>query len=210
MDTPKIYTIGHSTHQLDFFLALLQLAGVNCVVDVRSIPASARNPQYNQHALTRFLKDNGIAYLHFAQEFGARQTDAALLDNDGRLDFPKVRAGAMFKRGIARIGQGIGMNYRIALMCSECNPLDCHRFSMVSIGLEHAGFEVNHILKNQTIITNRELEQELLRQYDKKIAHNNLFDADISLEMQLEEALHLKNKEIGFMPSQSFIQEEND
>ena len=83
-DKPIIYTVGHSTHQLDYFLELLTEYSVNCVVDVRSVAASSYNPQYNKEPLSNFLKNNQIRYLHFAEEFGARHSDPDLLDNDGR------------------------------------------------------------------------------------------------------------------------------
>lgn len=200
MDRPIVYTVGHSTHQLDFFLELIKTVEINCIVDVRSVPASAHNPQYNQETFKNFLKFNHIMYLHFAEEFGARQTDYDLLNSEGKLDFEKVRKTRLFKHGLERIWQGIDKNFRIALMCSESKPLDCHRFSMVSIGLENDGFEVKHILKDKSIKTNLELEKELLKEFEKKIPQPNLFNPDISFDIQLKEALKLKNKEIGFSP----------
>ena len=208
MNKPTIYTIGHSTHQLDFFLELIKAVEVNCIVDVRSVPASAYNPQYNQDSFRKFLKYNHISYLHFAEEFGARQTDTDLLDNDGRLDFERVRKTRSFNYGVERIWQGIDKGFQIALMCSESEPLDCHRFSLVSIGLENNGFEVKHILKNKSIKTNMDLEKELLKKYEKKIHQNNLFEQDIAVEMQLKEALRLKNKEIGFSPYSIYKEQE--
>jgi uncharacterized protein (DUF488 family) len=200
MDRLIIYTVGHSTHQLDFFLELVKTVEINCIVDVRSVPASAYSPQYNQDPLKKFLKNNHITYLHFAEEFGARQTDYELLDNDGKLDFEKVRKTRLFNHGLERIRQGVNQNFRIALMCSESEPLDCHRFSMVSVGLEKDGFDVQHILKDKSIKTNLELEKELLKKYEKKIPQSNLFEPSISIEVQLKEAFRLKNKEIGFSP----------
>jgi len=200
MNKPIIYTVGHSTHQLNFFLELLKIVEINCIVDIRSVPASTHNPQYNQDTFKNFLNNNNVVYLHFAKEFGARQTDCNLLDNEGKLDFAKFRKTEPFNQGIERIRQGISKGFRIALMCSESEPLDCHRFSMVSIGLENGGFEVKHILKDKSIKTNLELEKELLKKYEKKISQNNLFDMEISIGIQLNEALILKNKEIGFSP----------
>jgi uncharacterized protein (DUF488 family) len=208
VNRPIIYTVGHSTHQLDFFLELIKTVEINCIVDVRSIPASAHNPQYNQDSFKRFLKYNHITYLHFAKEFGARQTDSDLLDNEGKLDFEKVRKTRQFNHGLERIWQGVDKGFRIALMCSESEPLDCHRFSMVSIGLENDGFEVNHILKDRSIKTNLELEKELLKKYEKKTPQSNLFEPNITIETQLREALKLKNKEIGFSPYLSYKKQE--
>jgi uncharacterized protein (DUF488 family) len=208
MNKPTIYTVGHSTHQLDFFLELIKAVEINCIVDVRSVPASAYNPQYNQDSFKNFLKCNHITYLHFAEEFGARQTDVDLLDNEGKLDFEKFRKTRMFNLGMERIWQGVDKGFRIALMCSESEPMDCHRFSMVSIGLENDGFEVKHILKDRSIKTNLDLEKELLKKYEKRISQSNLFEPDITIEMQLKEALRLKNKEIGFSPFSTYKEQE--
>jgi uncharacterized protein (DUF488 family) len=187
---------------------LIKVVEINCIVDVRSVPASAYNPQYNQDSFKNFLKHNHITYLHFAEEFGAKQTDSDLLDNKGKLDFEKVRKTKLFNHGLERIWQGIDKGFRIALMCSESEPLDCHRFSMVSIGLENDGFEVKHILKDSSIKTNLELEKELLKKYEKKIPQSNLFEPEITTEMQLKEALRLKNKEIGFSPHLTYQEQE--
>lgn len=198
MNRPIIYTVGHSTHPLDFFLELIKTVDINCIIDVRSIPASAYSPQYNQNSLKNFLRFNNIEYLHFAEEFGARRTDVDLLDSKGKLDFEKVRNTKEFIRGVERVRQGEDRGFRIALMCSESEPLDCHRYSMVSIGLENNGFDVKHILKDKSLKTNADLERELLKKYEKKIPQSNLFEPNITIERQFKEALRLKNREIGF------------
>lgn len=206
---PIIYTVGHSTHQLDYFLELLKEYGVTCLIDVRSVAASSYNPQYNQEPLKNFLKRNGIQYLHFAEEFGARHTDPDLLDDEGKVDFTKVRKSWAFKNGVERIWQGLDKGFTISLMCSESEPLDCHRFSMVSIALDKDGFDVKHIMKDKSIKTNAELEKQLLKKYDKKLPKPDMFNPNVSLEDQLKEAYRLKNKEIGFSPYSKQPQEEN-
>lgn len=200
MNKTEIYTIGHSTHQLDYFLELLKQYGVNCIVDVRSVPASSYNPQYNQEPFKSFLKKNNITYLHLPEEFGARQTDPDLLDNEGKIDFEKVRKTYLFKKGIERIFQGVEKGYIIAIMCSESEPLDCHRFSMVSVGLKESGFEVKHILKDKFIKAHSDLENDLLKKYEKKLPQKDLFNPNITTDEQLTVAYRLKNKEIGFAP----------
>lgn len=210
MDKPIVYTIGHSTHQLDYFLELLKEYRVNCVVDVRSVPASAYNPQYNQESLKIFLINHNITYLHFAEEFGARQINPDLLDDEGKLDFDKVRKGFLFKSGLERVWLGVEKGFTIAIMCSEGEPLDCHRFSMVSLGLEKDGFEVRHILKDKSIKSNSELEKDLLKRYEKKLPQISLFEPDITVEDQLKAAYRLKNKEIGYSPYSSNQKEENN
>ena len=206
---PIIYTVGHSTHQLDYFLELLKEYGVTCLIDVRSVAASSYNPQYNKEPLTNFLKRNGIQYLHFAEEFGARHNDPDLLDDEGKVDFAKVRKSWAFKNGVERIWQGLDKGFTISLMCSESEPFDCHRFSMVSIALDKDGFDVKHIMKDKTLKTNADLENQLLKKYDKKLPKPDMFNPNISLDDQLKEAYRLKNKEIAFSPYSKLPQEEN-
>jgi uncharacterized protein (DUF488 family) len=206
---PIIYTVGHSTHQLDYFLELLKEYGVTCLIDVRSVAASSYNPQYNQEPLKNFLKSNGITYLHFAEEFGARHTDPDLLDDEGKVDFAKVRKSWAFKNGVERIWQGLDKGFTISLMCSESEPFDCHRFSMVSIALDKDGFDVKHIMKDKTLKTNADLENQLLKKYDKKLPKPDMFNPNVTLDDQLKEAYRLKNKEIAFSPYSKLPQEEN-
>ncbi len=210
MDKPVIYTVGHSTHQLDYFLSLLQEYNVNCLIDVRSVAASSYNPQYNQEPLKNYLKNNGITYLHFPEEFGARFTDPDLLDDEGKVDFERVRKTFTFKNGMERLWQGVDKGFVITLMCSESEPLDCHRFSMVSVGLIKDGFEVKHILKDKTLKEHKELENVLLKKYDKKLPKPDMFNPQVSIDDQLKEAYKLKNKEIGFSPYSKQTQTENN
>jgi uncharacterized protein (DUF488 family) len=210
MDKPVIYTVGHSTHQLDFFLSLLKEYNINCLIDVRSVAASSYNPQYNQEPLKNYLKNHGITYLHFPDEFGARFNDPDLLDDEYRVDFEKVRKTFAFKNGMERLWQGVDKGFVIALMCSESEPLDCHRFSMVSVGLIRDGFEVKHILKDKTLKEHKELENVLLKKYDKKLPKSDMFNPHVSIDDQLKEAYKLKNKEIGFSPYSKQPQTENN
>jgi uncharacterized protein (DUF488 family) len=206
---PVIYTVGHSTHQLDYFFELLNEYGVTCLIDVRSVAASSYNPQYNQEPLKKYLKGKGITYLHFAEEFGARHADPDLLDDEGKVDFAKVRKSWAFKNGVERIWQGLDKGFIISLMCSESEPFDCHRFSMVSIALDNDGFDVKHIMKDKTLKTNTDLENQLLKKYDKKLPKPDMFNPNVTLDDQLKEAYRLRNKEIAFSPYSKIPQEEN-
>jgi len=196
-----IYTIGHSTHTASYFLEMLKTFSIDCVIDVRSIAASSYNPQFNKKALSTFLNINQITYLHFADEFGARHENPKLLDYEGKVDFEKVRQSISFKNGVERLRQGVFKGFTIALMCSESDPFDCHRFSMVSIALAKEGFEVKHILKDMTLKSNAQLENRLLKKYEKKIPHPNIFESKVALDNQLEVAYRLRNREIAFSPN---------
>jgi uncharacterized protein (DUF488 family) len=200
MDKPIIYTVGHSTHKIDYFLDLLREYSINCLIDIRSVAASSYNPQYNKEPFSNFLKNNGITYLHFPDEFGARHSDPDLLDDEGKVSFEKIQKSWNFKNGIERLLQGIDKGYIITLMCSESEPYECHRFAMVSVALEKDGFRVMHILKDKTLKSNTELEIQLLKEYEKLVLQPNIFQEKVTLDEQIKLAYRLKNKEIAFSP----------
>jgi hypothetical protein len=197
MGKPIIYTVGHSTHTITFFLDLLNHFGINYLADVRSLPASRFNPQYNKKSLARSLEDYGIRYHHFGEEFGARQSAPDLLDEEGKVDFSKMRASVKFKAGIEQLKKDTGEGYVIALMCSESDPLSCHRFSMISPALKE--FEVKHILKDVSAVNQAQLEEQLLKQFASKL-QLDIFQPRLSREDQLQNAYKLLNKEVGYSP----------
>ncbi len=197
MESLKIYTVGHSNHTIEFFLDLIKTFSISCIVDVRSVPASAYNPQFNKEALQNALKWNNVFYMHFGEEFGARHTEPELLDSFGKVDFDKVRATTKFLSGVDRLKKGIEKGYNIALMCSEADPFDCHRFAMISYYLARNGFEVSHILKDKTSVSNADLEKKLLKKYKKQLPTSNLWE-NISPDFQLNLAYKLRNKDIAY------------
>lgn len=200
MSAPVIYTIGHSNHTADLFLELLKAFRINCLIDVRSTAASAYNPHFNKEPLSNFLKNNNITYLHFADEFGARHTDPDLLDEDDKVDFEKVRKSASFQKGLERLKAGLDKGFTITLMCSESEPFDCHRFSMISLALVKNGFTVKHILKDKTLLSNEDLEKQLLKKYDAKLPKPDMFNPHVTREEQLDAAYKFRNKDIAFSP----------
>ena len=200
MNTRTLFTIGHSSHPPEYFLELLKHYQITCLIDVRSVAASAYNPQFNKEPLAAFLKNNGINYQHFPREFGARHTDPELLDPEGKVEFEKVRNSTLFKDGIQKLIQGLEKGFTISLMCSEAEPLDCHRFSMISLALAQHGFEINHILKDKTFASNAQLEKAILKKFYKKLPVPTVFDPDVTIQDQINAAYRLKNQEIAFSP----------
>lgn len=192
-----IFTIGHSNHPIEFFLELLREFDIDVVVDVRSTPASAYSPQFNQRVLEYDLKEEGIQYMHMPEEFGARHTSPGLLDKNGQVDFDKVQQTPAFNKGVERLKEGAQKGYNIALMCAEANPLECHRFAMISAYLARNGYEIHHILKNHTLVKHEDMEEELLGKYEKKLPKTNLFET-VTRADQLKRAYKLQNADIGY------------
>jgi len=198
MDNKRIYTVGHSNHSIDYFLELLHTHNINCIVDVRSMPASKFNPQYNQVELKATLKSNTIVYMHFKDEFGARQESEEYIDENGQVNFQYFRKSREFQNGVERIDLGVENGYRIALMCSEGNPLECHRFSMISGYFSKLGFQVLHILRDKSAIEHQQLEKKLLERYSDQVLVPSLFESTSDTTEMLETAYTLHNKEIGW------------
>ncbi|MET0332376.1 MAG: DUF488 domain-containing protein [Dyella sp.] len=145
----SVLTIGHSTHPVDRFIELLQSCDVNALADVRSNPFSRFNPQYNRAALSQALHEAGIAYVFVGKELGARSEDASCYEN-GQVQFSRLSKTALFVAGIDRIIAGAA-KFKIALMCAEKEPLDCHRTLLVSRALEARGISMAHILSDGSV-----------------------------------------------------------
>lgn len=204
-----IYTVGHSTLRIEFFINLLKQYDVNCLIDIRTIPYSRIAPQFNKEQMNNSLKAQNILYAHFDKEFGARHTKLSLLDENKKVDFDKVRATSEFKSGIERIRDALELNYTIAIMCSESNPFDCHRFSMVSYQLVKENFAVMHILRDGTVLSNASLEEQLLKKYHKKLPQTTLFES-VTREEQLETAYRLRGQEVAFTSNSQRSENEFD
>src|SRR5262245_48489594 len=100
--TPTLYTIGHSTHSMEHFTALLQGRGVTAVCDVRSQPYSRYNPQYNRERLKSALEQAGVSYVFLGEELGARRTEPSCYV-DGKVQYDRVAQTASFQHGLARL-----------------------------------------------------------------------------------------------------------
>ena len=172
---------------------------VNLVIDVRSVPYSRYVGQFNKEALQSQLLSHDIFYSYRGDLLGARYEERSVLYDDGKVNFGKVRQTDKFINAIKGVINDIKKGDRIALMCSEKDPFDCHRFVLVSYQLEKYGVEVLHVLENGDTIINNVLEERLLHKYKKDHDQFMLFDADQSIEVMKEEAYEERNKDIAYV-----------
>ena len=149
-----LLTIGHSTHPIERFLALLTQHGVTALGDVRSIPRSRFNPQFNRDRLEAALKAGGIAYVFLGDALGGKRDDPA------ERDYTSMAATPSFQAGLARVREGAA-RHRVALMCAEKEPLDCHRFVLISRHLRH-DLAIAHILADGRLEPQAATEDRLL------------------------------------------------
>jgi uncharacterized protein (DUF488 family) len=151
-ETPLVLTIGHSTHPVDRFIQMLQAHGVSLVADVRTVPRSRHNPQFNRESLPLALKAVSIGYVHLAGLGGWRSPRADSPNRgwrnpafQGYADYlltPEFEAHLQALIELAR-------RQRVALMCAEALPWRCHR-SLIADALLVRGIFVEHIMSRES------------------------------------------------------------
>jgi len=154
-----IFTIGHSNHSLEVFINLLKSHKIDVLVDVRSKPFSRFSPQFNKEGLEKAVKAGGIKYLFMGRELGGRPQDSEFYDNYGFVLYSRIAESPLFHEGIDRLINGI-KTYRVAVMCGEENPVNCHRRLLVGRVLANRGVSVRHIRGDGRIQDEDELAQE--------------------------------------------------
>ena len=151
MPAKTIYTIGHSTHSSDTFIAMLRSFGIELLADIRNFPGSRRYPHFNKETLAETLQAGKISYVHL-KELGGRRSPKPDSKNDawrvtafrGYADYMETPE---FKQAAARL-EALGAAHVTAYMCSEAVWWSCHR-SLVSDYLKSRGWKVLHIMKEE-------------------------------------------------------------
>jgi len=161
----EVLTIGHSTLPYESFLALLRQASITAIADVRTAPFSRYFPHFNRDVLRNELRLDDVAYVFLGDELGGRPQGEQFFFN-GVADYEKMAETETFARGLERVIEG-AKKYRIAMMCSEHDPLDCHRCLLVGRALQERGVTVRHILSSGQIVDQRQIEDKLMEMSGK-------------------------------------------
>jgi uncharacterized protein (DUF488 family) len=192
----KLYTIGHSAIEFPTFVTMLRRSEVSLLVDVRSKPQSLRFPHFDQVELERAVRAEAIDYVFLGEELGGRPEDPKAYGSDGIVDYLVRRKSYAFRAGIERVLQELAKN-DLVLMCSEEDPLNCHRFLMICPELVALGLEPHHIRKGGLIECQRDAEDRLLQiQHWGAIAGASLFSSD--RETALASAFTAQAKKCAF------------
>ena len=192
----KVLTVGHSTLSYEQFLTLIRSAGVTAIADVRSAPYSRHFPHFNRETLRKELKLDGVAYVFLGEELGGRPKESSYFC-DGIADYEKMAKAPSFALGIKRVKEG-AERYRIALMCSEHNPLDCHRCLLVGRVLKEQGISVEHIIWNGELRSQTAIEDDLLAIAGKDQNQVDFFAAPSD---RLSEAYRHRATRVAFVES---------
>lgn len=193
-----VYTIGYSGFSIDDFVATLKKHNISLVVDVRSSPFSNYFPEYNKDVLETCLKTHGIYYRNYADAFGARQNNRNYYCKEGYLDFEVFSKSEPFLQGLKKMCNSMEQNYTFVLLCAEKDPICCHRTILVARAFYERGYNVVHLLTNDTTITQQEINARLIEKYYPDRDQTTFFDAPQDDDTLLKAAYRKQNAEIGY------------
>ncbi len=147
-----LWTIGHSNHTTEQLVTLLKQNDIGAVVDVRSSPFSRYNPHFNREPLAASL-GGVVRYAWMGDVIGGRPPDPSFYDEAGHVLYGPLSRTPEFVRGLAQLERNMS-RYRIALLCSEAEPAECHRHLLVCRSLRDRGLpaeEIAHILADGSV-----------------------------------------------------------
>lgn len=196
-----VFTIGHSNLDIGKFVALLKQHGIQAIADVRSSPYSQYNPQFNRELLQKSLLGHGIAYVFLGQELGARRSERECY-LEGRADYGLISQTPAFRRGIERVTQG-ATKMRVALMCAEKDPIDCHRCILVTPHLRQQGLQVVHVLSDGSLEDHSQTEKRLLQVF--ALENKELFRSQDEI---VADAYKKQGEKVAYHEDQLVLREE--
>jgi uncharacterized protein (DUF488 family) len=151
-----LLSVGHSNKTIEDFIELLRKQRIEVVADVRSHPYSRFAPHFNRESLKETLARAGLRYVFLGHELGGRPEGDEFYDDEGHVLYGRVAQSRLFLAGIERLEHGLG-RFRLAMMCSEEDPTDCHRRLLVARVLNDRGIRVAHLRGDGTVQPERAL-----------------------------------------------------
>jgi uncharacterized protein (DUF488 family) len=188
----NIFTIGHSVHELEDFIGLLARHQISALADVRSQPFS-RIEHFNGPVIAAVLKARGIKYVPLGRELGARRDEQECYV-DGQAVYERIAQLPKFQEGIDRLIRGAS-EHRIALMCAEKEPLDCHRTVLVCRNLRPHGLQIQHILANGELENHADSEKRMMKMMG---IGPDLFQLDVAESELIEQAYEARGRQIAY------------
>lgn len=171
-DGPRLFSIGHSNQSFQSLVGLLERHRVEVVADVRTSPYSRYSPQFNRRDLRFGLAEAGFRYVFLGKELGGHPEGDFY--KKGRIEYGRVAKTDWFQAGLDRLCDGI-TRFRTAILCSEEDPSNCHRFVLITRALKDRGVEVAHIRGDGAIQRTEEISQ-----FDPEYKEVSLFGEETS------------------------------
>lgn len=199
----KLFTIGYSGLDDAEFARLLVKNGVNVVCDVRSTPYSIYKPAFSRRAFREFLNASAIKYIFLGEQLGARPKDRSCYV-DGQATYERISGTSLFKEGLDRLRTGVE-KLNLALVCSERDPIECHRAILVCRNLPDLRSRISHIHTDGSVESQDDFEERLVRYRDTAppplLRHPGDWESAVSLAYQ-QQGEAIAYRERGFENSQ--------
>jgi uncharacterized protein (DUF488 family) len=189
-----LFTIGYSGLEIDRFLEILKERCVDVLCDVRSVPYSRFRPDFSRRDLKRHLNRSGVKYAFFGDELGARPKERSVYVN-GQAVHNLIAQKDFFRSGLARLKKGIA-DHNLALLCSEREPLECHRAILVCRHLPDVRDHIAHIHTDGHVEAHEEFENRLVASHN--LTPLPLLDDAKVWETALHEAYDKQSEVIAF------------
>jgi len=149
-EVARVFSVGHSNHDIDRFLSLVSSHEIEVVADVRTAPFSRFSSHFNREPLTRELRTHKIDYVFLGRELGGRPDGSDYYDEDGHVRYDRLALSGLFGEGIKRLLRGAAA-HKVAMMCSEGDPAQCHRHLLIARVLAEQDVSVAHILTDGSL-----------------------------------------------------------
>lgn len=161
MDNIPIFTIGYGSRKIDLFIRILKEYQIQFLVDVRTSPYSKFNSDFSQAPLRKHLADSQIKYVFMGDLLGGQPRDESCY-TDGKVDYEKCKTKPFYQKGIDRLRTAWTKHLRIAIMCSEGKPQDCHRSKLIGETLSALNIDVRHIDETGLLKSQEQVIETLL------------------------------------------------
>ncbi|HNS19318.1 MAG TPA: DUF488 domain-containing protein [Sedimentisphaerales bacterium] len=191
----ELFTVGHSNHTVEHVIGLLTMHNITVVADVRSNPYSVHSPQFNRELIQRKLHDARIEYVFLGGELGARRAEESCYVG-GQAKYDAIKNLPAFRNGLSRVIKAVERS-TIALLCSEADPLGCHRTILVCPELKGLcpGLRISHILGDGSLESHEQTEQRLIRLHKLQ---PELFGNMTSMSGLIERAYGIQAERIAY------------
>lgn len=163
MKETTIYSIGHGNKKIEDFLEELKSFEIQFLLDIRSKPFSKWNPQFNQNELKFKLEEKEIKYVWVGDTLGGLPKDRSCYDYNGKVVYDIIKEKDFFKEGLKRLTTANEKEIRIAIMCSESKPEECHRSKLIGQELLKKKISLKHIISDKLVKSQEMVMAELTK-----------------------------------------------
>jgi uncharacterized protein (DUF488 family) len=163
MSVSTIYSIGHGNKKIENFIHELRAFEISFLLDIRSKPYSKWNSAFNKTELEKSLKENDITYVFLGDQLGGLPSDTSCYDSEGKVVYELIKDKDFFKEGLNRLILANEKKIKLAVMCSESNPGECHRSKLVGQELIKTGISLNHIVSQNRVKSQETVMTELTK-----------------------------------------------